>query len=207
MLAGLPARTLTRSITTRQETPMTDVLDRADDVFLRPLEEALPALRAEGLLPETTSERLWAPNPGVVLPIAAPFVQLDPRKPYIAGKGDITVFGPQWYATVGTPEVSIRSTPGGFSSVIYFGFSGLGANRKCIAWFDLRVYSGASTALVLGGSGNPSTVVVTNGATGGQRTWVPLALTANASGNAVAYMVPSQTGHGGVWFATQLYLL
>jgi hypothetical protein len=205
MPRGLATRTLIRSIDDHQENPMTDILDRADDLLLRPFEEALPALRAQGMLPETTTERAWTPNPGVVQPIAAPLVQLDPRKPYVAGKGDLTVFEPQWYASNGTPEVSIRSQPGGFASVIYTGFAGLGANRKCIAWFDLRVYSGASTSITLGGSGNPSTVVVTNQATGGQRTWVPLALTANASGTALAYMVPTLNGHGGAWYGVSLY--
>jgi hypothetical protein len=198
--------TLTGSTYDRQENnAMTDILERADDLFRRPFEEALPTLRAEGLLPETTTDRVWTPNPGVVQPITAPLVQLDPRKPYIAGKGDLSVFEPQWYLTNGVPEVSIRSQPGAFASVIWVGFSGLGANRKCIAWFDLLVYGPASTSISLGGSGNPSTVVVTHQATAGQRTWVPLALTASASGTALAFMIPTLTGHGGRWHATQLY--
>lgn len=186
-------------------TDRVDLLDRLDEVLRQPPEDALPALRSAGLLPAKTTERTWSPDPDQVQPAtAALLAELTPNKPYAAGKASMFTYGPQWFSsgTGSLNEVSIR-TSGGFSGVIYFHFNGLGANRKCIAWLDLRVYGGSS--LAIGGTGNPSTVVVTAQATGGQRTWVPFALTAGSGGTAICYLVPTLTGQGGAWYGISLY--
>ena len=179
--------------------------ERVDELFRQPADDALPALRAAGLLPERTTEQIWTPNAADVQPTVAALAQLDPRHPYTAGKASMTAYGPQWFHTGGSADVSIRSQAGSLSGIVYFTFSNLGANRKCIVWFDLRVNGPSGSSITLGGSGNPSTVVVTFQATGGQRTWVPLALTASSSGQAIAYMVPTLSGHGGAWYGSSVY--
>jgi hypothetical protein len=184
---------------------MSITAERIDDVFQLPAAEALPILRSAGLLPERPTEVLWKPNPADVQPsAAAALAQIDPRHPFTSSRASMSAFGPQWFTT-GAPEVSIRSQMGSLNGVIYLNFSTLGANRKCIAWFDLLVYGPTGSSLTLGGTGNPSTVVVSQAATGGQRTWVPFALTASSSGQATAYIVPTLSGHGGAWYGTTLY--
>jgi hypothetical protein len=182
---------------------MTDTALRADELFRLPVPEALAAMRAQGLLPATTTETRWAPDPTLVQPAAAAaLAQIDPRRPYTAGRASLSASAPQFFST-GIGEVSIRDEAG--LNAIFFNFQTLGANRKCIAWFDLRVYGPGSTSLTLGGTGNPSTVVVTNQATAGQKVSVPYALTALPDGRASAYVVPSFPTHGGVWYGTTVY--
>ena len=68
------------------------------------------------------------------MPLSIPF-----NKPFVAGKARLSAFGAQWFSTGPAQEVAIYDDPGVPGGVIYFSFSGLGANRKCVAWFDLRV--------------------------------------------------------------------
>jgi hypothetical protein len=182
---------------------MSVTADRIDDLFRQPVSDVLPALRAVGLLPERTTEVLWTPNPDDVQPNFAALAQIDVQHPFSFGHASMTSYGAQWVATGGSAEVSIRSHTGSLDGMIFLNFTGLGANRKCIAWVDLRVYGGSS--LTLGGTGNPSTVVVSSASTGGQRTSVPLALTAMSNGQASAYVVPTLAGQGGVWYSTIVY--
>jgi hypothetical protein len=184
---------------------VTDIIDRTDDLLRLPATDALPALRAQGLLPATTTETIFRPDPAQVQPVVAPLAQLEPNKPFVAGKARCSTFDPQWVITGPAQEVAIYDDPGLPGGVIYFSFQGLGANRKCVAWFDLRVYGPGSSSLTIGGSGNPSVVKVTNSATSGQRVWVPFAFTATAGGEGILYLVPSQVASGGVWFGTSVY--
>ena len=82
----------------------------------------------------------------------------------------------------------------------------MAANRPCIAWFDLLVYSSpVGSSLTVGASGNPSKVVVTASSTGGKRVLVPIGMTADAAGEALAYVVPTLNTHGGEWYAARVY--
>jgi hypothetical protein len=103
--------------------------ERIDDVFQLPAAEALPALRAAGLLPERTTEVAWKPNPDDVQPSFAALAQIDPQHPFTAGHASMSVFGPQWFTT-GAPEVSIRTQPGSLNGVIYLNFSGFPASVR-----------------------------------------------------------------------------
>ena len=186
---------------------MTEVIDRTE-LFQRPAAETLPAMRALGMLPERTTDRVWVPDPADIQPAFGLLCQIDPRTPFAAGKASLSAYNPQWFSTSAgaQPEVSIRSKSGGPSGVIYFNFSGLGAGRKCVAWVDMVVYSSpAGSAITMGATGNPSQVVVTSASTGGKRVSVPLAMTASSDGTAFAYFVPTLTGHGGAWYGTTVY--
>jgi len=172
---------------------MTDVIDRTE-LLQRPASETLPAMRALGMLPERTTDRVWVPDPADIQPSIGLLCQIDPSHPFTAGKASQTAYNPQWFSTSGLPEVSIRSKSGGPNGAIYFNLSGLGAGRKCVAWVDLLVYSSpAGCSITMGATGNPSQVVVTAASTGGKRVSVPLSLTASADGTAFAYFVPSLT--------------
>ena len=184
---------------------MTDVIDRTE-LLQRPASETLPAMRALGMLPERTTDRVWVPDPADIQPSIGLLCQIDPLHPFTAGKASQSAYNPQWFSTSGLPEVSIRSKSGGPNGAIYFNLSGLGAGRKCVAWVDLLVYSSpAGCSITMGATGNPSQVVVTAASTGGKRVSVPLSMTASADGTAFAYFVPSLTGHGGAWYGTTVY--
>jgi hypothetical protein len=185
---------------------MTDIAVRTEELFRLPRSEALAAMRAEGLLPATTTERRWAPDPTIVKPAvdSGLIAKVDARRPYSAGKASLVVARPQYYATGANPGIDLIDDSPNLNT-IFLSFETLGANRKCIAWFDLSVFGPGTRSFTLGATGNPSTVVVTNQATGGVRTWVPLALTSLADGRAYAWMAPTKSGDGGTWFATEVY--
>jgi len=148
---------------------MTDVIDRTE-LLQRPASETLPAMRALGMLPERTTDRVWVPDPADIQPSIGLLCQIDPLHPFTAGKVSQSAYNPQWFSTSGLPEVSIRSKSGGPNGAIYFNLSGLGAGRKCVAWVDLLVYSSpAGCSITMGATGNPSQVVVTAASTGGKR--------------------------------------
>jgi hypothetical protein len=179
----------------------TTVTKRPTDLFHRPPEEALAIMRQLGMLPNATTEVQWTPDQQSFEPTVRPLARIDTRAPFQTASSSLTAYGPQWYSTDDDPaRVSLRG------GAIYFSFAGLGANRPCIAWFDLLVYSSpAGSSLTIGASGNPSKVVVTASATGGKRVLVPVGLTADASGEAIAYLVPTINTYGGEWYAARVY--
>lgn len=184
---------------------MTDIIDRAPTTLDRPSEGTFAALRADGLLPATTTQTIYVRDPAQVQPAFASLAQIDPRRTHTPGRASLSISGATWFFTNDTGgEAAIQSGTGQFSA-IFLSFSGLGANRKLIGWFDVRVFGPGSSSLTIGGSGNPSTVVVSNQQTGGARTSVPFAMTATADGRATAYLVGSLTGHGGSWYGTTLW--
>ena len=128
---------------------MTDVIDRTE-LLQRPASETLPAMRALGMLPERTTDRVWVPDPADIQPSIGLLCQIDPLHPFTAGKVSQSAYNPQWFSTSGLPEVSIRSKSGGPNGAIYFNLSGLGAGRKCVAWVDLLVYLAVATTVVSG---------------------------------------------------------
>ena len=99
--------------------------------------------------------------------------------------------------------MSFRSQSGSSGGIIWNDFVGLGANRQLLVWISLRVYGGGS--VTIGGTGNPSTVVVSSVSTGGQTTSIPYALTSTSDGRATLYLVPTSSGMGGAWLGSTLY--
>ncbi len=184
---------------------MTDILDRTASILERPTQDTFAALRADGLLPATTTETIYVRDAAQVQPSFASLAQIDPRRTHTPGRASLSISGATWFFTNDSSgEASIKSGTGQFSA-IFLSFVGLGANRKLIGWFDLRVFGPGSSSLTIGGSGNPSTVVVSNQQTGGARTSVPFAMTATADGRATAYIVGTLNGHGGSWYGTTLW--
>jgi hypothetical protein len=186
---------------------MTDVASRSEDLFKLPVADALAGMRAQGLLPSSTTETRWSPAGAPVRTRATTaLAQCSPRYPFTEGRATVLVMGPQWYTPgfgVGLGEVSMRNA-GSLGSIAWFTFENLGANATCIAWFDMQVLGPASTSFTLTGTGNPSTLVVTNQASSGQRVSVPLFLTATPDGRAYCTMYPTKLGHTGMWFGTRV---
>ena len=166
-------------------------------------------MRAQGLLPAATTERRWARNPTVAMPdgpaaTSALLAKITPRQPYTASRASLWASRAEWYSS-GANQENLGSDDSPSDNSIFLSFETLGANRKCIVWFDLSVYGPGSSSVTLGGTGNPSVAVVTNQATGGQRMWIPLALTALSDGRAYAWMAPSKPGEGGDWYGAEVY--
>jgi hypothetical protein len=182
---------------------MTDVAFRSEDLSKLPVAEALAAMRAEGWLPSNPTETRWNPVGAPVRTRASVVLaQVSPRHPFTAGRATLLVMAPVWYAAgsgVGSGEMFMKNT-GSLGTIAYFTFENLGANAKCIAWFDIQVNAPASSSFTLSGTGNPSTLIVTNQATNGQRVSVPLVLTALPDGRAYCTMFLTQLGHAGSWF-------
>ena len=63
---------------------MTDVIDRTE-LLQRPAAETLPAMRALGMLPERTTDRVWVPDPVDIQPSFGPLCQINPLQPFTAG--------------------------------------------------------------------------------------------------------------------------
>lgn len=179
--------------------------DRTRDPIAAPDENTFRLLREQRLLPETTTEKLWTPDDAQQQPSFAALAQLDPKHTFTPGRSSLSASNADsFYTNELTGELSLRSRAGAFTA-LFVSFAGLGSNRKLIAWFDVRVFGPAATSLTIGGTGNPSTTVVTNQATGGQRVSIPFGMTATSDGRAYAFLVPTLTGHGGSWFGTSLY--
>ncbi len=181
---------------------MTQTTVNDAEVFRLPPEEALAELRAAGLLPARPAEQLWRPDASQVQPAFAPLTTLTPRVPFTP-KGYLSATRPDDFHAGTNPNVTMQTRPGVFDGVVWHSFSGVGANRQCIMWVSLRVFGGSS--LVIGGTGNPSTLTVTASATGGQQVSIPFGLTATSDGRVYTYLVPALDNMGGQWFSTTLY--
>ena len=184
---------------------MVTTIDHIDDVLRRPPDEALAALRDAGLLPANPIDERWTPSRNAVRPAATPLLQVDPSRPYVPGKARTLVLNAASSFAGILGEVFVRlapSTPG----IIYLYLSELGPNRACVAWLDVRVAHPPTSTLKIGATGNPSTLLVTHQASGGQRMQVPFAFTATASGESTLYLVPTvPTGSGAYWHAASIY--
>ncbi|MGS0684929.1 hypothetical protein ACVBEQ_07225 [Nakamurella sp. GG22] len=184
---------------------MTTSTDRIQDVLAAPDSNTIRVLQEQGLLPVSTTERVWTREDAQQQPAVGLLAVIDPKHTFAAGKMSLSVSNPDSFYTndVGG-DVVLRSRVGTFTS-LFLAFNGLGSNRKLLAWFDVRVFGPGSTSLTIGGTGNPSTTVVTNQATGGQRVTIPFGMTATSDGRAYAYVVPTLTGHAGSWYGTSVY--
>jgi hypothetical protein len=164
-------------------------------------------MRALGMLPERTTDRVWVPDPADIQPAFGLLCQIDPRTPFAAGKASLSAYNPQWFSTSAgaQPEVSIRSNRAdrAASSISTSPVLALAAN----VWrgVDMVVYSSPAGAPSPRRHRQPVPVVVTSASTGGKRVSVPLAMTASSDGTAFAYFVPTLTGHGGAWYGTTVY--
>jgi hypothetical protein len=172
------------------------------EIFIRPIEEALAAARAAGLLPERVTDRVWKPDPAQVQPAFGLLSTLTPKAPFTA-KGYLSATRPDYFQAGNTPYIAMQSKPGIFDGVVWHSFNGLGANRQCIIWLSLRVYGASS--LIIGGTGNPSQLTVSHANTGGQTVSVPFGMTATSDGRAYLYIVPAQDNQGGEWYSSSLY--
>lgn len=184
---------------------MTTATDRTRDLIAAPDEDTLRLLREQKLLPDSTTEARWTPDDAQQQPSFAALAQLDPKHTFTPGRSSLSVANAEsFYTNDSAGTLILRSRAGAFTA-LFVSFFGLGANRKLISFFDVQVFGPASTSITIGGTGNPSTTVVSNQATAGQRVSIPFAMTATSDGRAYAYLVPSLTGHSGAWFGTSLY--
>ena len=111
------------------------------------------------------------------VPAGAATLARPAAAPFIAGRAQMSVSGPQWFIAGDTAEIGFRWNPGTFfGSIVWFDFRNLGANRNLVAWIELRVNPPGPTTFRIAGSGNPTSILVSNQGTGGQRLIVPLAL-------------------------------
>lgn len=70
----------------------------------------------------------------------ATLAQTSPRAPFIAGRAQMSISGPQWFISGDTAEIGFRWNPGTFfGSIVWFDFRNLGANRNLVAWIEMRV--------------------------------------------------------------------
>jgi len=185
---------------------MTKAIENLEELFVSQDRDPIAEFRAQGLVPSETTDRLYKPQAVQVPAGVATLAQTSPRAPFIAGRAQMSVSGPQWVIAGDTAEIGFRWNPGTFfGSIVWFDFRNLGANRKLVAWIELRVSPPGPTTFRLGGSGNPTSVLVSNQGTGGQRTIVPLALKSGSDGRAIAFVTPTEPGAGGVWYATTLF--
>jgi len=184
---------------------MTTSLERTEELAKLPVQDALAALRRQGLLPTSTTERLYQPDPEEIAPSFAALAQISPRNAYIAGRASMSVSSPQWFIAGDNAEIGFRWVPGTFGSIVWFDFQNLGANRNLLIYIELRVNPPAAVTFTLGATGNPTTTLVSNQSTGGVRTFVPLSLKSTANGRAIAYVTPKQFNDGGAWYSTTLY--
>ena len=184
---------------------MTKPLDRTEDLIKLPVPDALAALQRQGLLPTSTTDRVFKPDPGDVQPSFAALALISPRNAYIAGRATMSVSNPQWFVAGDNAEIGFRWIPGGFGSLVWFDFQNVGANRNLIIYIELRVNPPGPVTFRLGATGNPTNTLVSNQGTGGLRTYVPLSMKSTAEGRAIAYVTPTQPDYGGAWYSTSLY--
>ena len=184
---------------------MTTSLERTDELIKLPVPDALAALRQQGLLPASTTERVYQRDPVDVQPSFAALAQISPRNAYIAGRASMSVSGPQWFIAGDNAEIGFRWVPGTFGSIVWLEFRNLGANRNLLIYIELRVNPPGAVTFILGGTGNPTSTLVSNQSTGDVRTFIPLSLKSTADGRAIAYVTPQQPDYGGAWYSATLY--
>ncbi len=184
---------------------MTKAIENIEELFTDPNRDLIAEFRAQGLLPNQTTDRIYTPQAMQVPAGAATLAQTSPRLPFVAGRAQMSVSGPQWFIAGDTAEIGFRWNPGTFfGSIVWFDFRNLGANRTLVAWIELRVNPPGPTTFRLAGSGNPTSILVNNQGTGGQRVFVPLTLKSGSDGRAIAYVTPTEPGSGGAWYGTTL---
>jgi hypothetical protein len=184
---------------------MTTATDRAQFLLEVPTEDTIRRLREQRLLPESDRETQWTKADAKPVPSFAALAQVDPKHTFKAGQFSLSVSNADGFFTNDVAgQLTLRSQAGAFTA-LFLSFAGLGANRKVLAYFDIQVFGPASNSITIGGTGNPSTAVVTNQATGGQRLNIPFGMTATSDGRAYAYLVPTLTGNSCAWYGTSLY--
>jgi len=185
---------------------MTTTVTSIEELFRNPDADPLAEMRAQGLLPREITDKPYRPDPAVIQPASATaLANISPRAAYIGGRAHMSISGPQWFIAGATAEIGFKWNPGSWGSIVWFDFYNLGANRDLVCWIELRVNPPGPTTFRLGGSGNPTGIIINHQSTGGQRTWIPMYLRSGSDGRAVAYVTPTQLGGGGAWYATSLY--
>ena len=185
---------------------MTKAIENIEELFTNPDRDPVAEFRAQGLLPSETTDRSYTPQAVQAPAGAVALAQTSPRAPFIAGRAQMSVSGPQWFIAGDTAEIGFRWNPGTFfGSIVWFDFRNLGANRDLLAWIELRVNPPGPTTFRIAGSGNPTSILISNQGTGGQRMIVPLVLKSGADGRAIAYVTPTEPGFGGAWYSTTLF--
>jgi len=117
----------------------------------------------------------------------------------------MSVSSPQWFVAGDNAEIGFRWIPGSFGSIVWLDVQNLGANRNLLIYIELRVNPPGAVTFTLGGTGNPTSTLVSHHGTGGARTFVPLSLKSTADGRAIAYVTPTQPDFGGAWYGATLY--
>jgi len=185
---------------------MTKAIENLEELFISPDRHLIAEFHEQGLLPSETTDRIYTPQAVQVPAGAVSLAQTSPRVPFIAGRAQMSVSGPQWFIAGDAAEIGFRWNPGTFfGSIVWFDFRNLGANRNLLAWIELRVNPPGPTTFRLAGSGNPTIILVNNQGTAGQRTIVPLTLKSGPDGRAIAYVTPTELGFGGAWYSTTLF--
>ncbi len=189
------------AITGSEGTTMTDTRIETRDILALPFDQALTAARSAGLLPAHPDEKPFVADAGQTQPVLGALTTLTPRLTFTAN-GSLFLTRPDMFRTAVSPIVGLANTPNVFDGVLWNDFRGLAAGQHLVVWLKIRAYG--SGTLSIGGTGNPSTVVVSNpGAT--TLIDVPFALTASNSGTAILFVVPTLTGMGGEWASSTLY--
>src|SRR5918998_603267 len=80
------------------------------EIFTRPIEEALAAARAAGMLPARTTEQVGRPDPSQVQPAFGLLAALSPKAPFTA-KGYVSATRPDYFQAGNTPYIAMQSKP------------------------------------------------------------------------------------------------
>lgn len=191
---------------------MTKAIENIEEFFISPDRDPIAEFRAHGLLPSETTDRIYTPQDHRrwrFRPVWPPWPNPGPDQPARAVHCRAGTDVGQRAAVVhagDTAEIGFRWNPGTFfGSLVWFDFRNLGANRNLVAWIELRVNPPGPTTFRLGGSGNPTSILVSNQGTGGQRTIIPLTLKSGSDGRAIAFVTPTEPGAGGAWYSTTLF--
>jgi hypothetical protein len=175
-----------------------------DELFAQPLEVTLASLRDAGLLPSETRAVTWQQDQQAMEPAAgAVFATLSPQVPFSA-QGSLFAQNIDSYAAGTSPAISMSSASGRRTGVVYNDFRGLGGSSQCLALIKVSVDQ--PNSLTIGGTGNPTQLIVAGSATAGTVS-VGFTLTASEDGTAALYVLPSRVGMSGFWLSTSLHVL
>ena len=182
---------------------MTTSLERTEELIKLPVPDALAALHRQGLFPTSTTERTYRPDPSGTPPSFAALAQNSPR---LHRRPGVDVGQQPAVVRRGRQRRNrFRWIPGSFGSIVWLDVQNLGANRNLLIYIELRVNPPGAVTFTLGGTGNPTSTLVSHQGTGGARTFVPLSLKSTADGRAIAYVTPTQPDFGGASYGATLY--
>ncbi len=132
---------------------MTTATDRADVLIEVPTEDTLRILREQQLLPASGKEIPWTKADARPLPSFAALAQVDPKHTFKSGHFGLSISNAEsFYTNEVSGTLNLRSRACAFTA-LFLAFSGLGANRKILAYFDIQVFGPANNSITIGGTG------------------------------------------------------